>query len=72
MIYQDSTWALIRFANVRLALVTSGQPPPHLAFERSDAEAFGPLQTHRDGTRSTYVHDPSGNAIEVLDARQSH
>ena len=72
LIYQDSTWALIRFANVRLALVTSGQHPPHLAVERSDAEAFGPLRTHRDGTRSTYVHDPSRNAIEVLEARQNH
>ncbi|MFM8893395.1 MAG: VOC family protein [Planctomycetia bacterium] len=30
------------------------------------AEEFGPLKGHRDGTRSCYVADPSGNPVEVL------
>jgi catechol 2,3-dioxygenase-like lactoylglutathione lyase family enzyme len=66
LLYQDDTWALLRFANIRLALVTEGQHPPHLAFKREDAEAFGPLKTHRDGTRSAYIQDPYGNAVEIL------
>ncbi len=64
--YQDDTWALLEFANVRLALVLPGQHPPHIAFERADAERFGPLTPHRDGTRSVYVTDSEGNAVEIL------
>lgn len=66
LIFKDDTWALLRFANIRVALVTAGQHPPHLAFQREDAESFGALKTHRDGTRSTYIQDPSGNCLEIL------
>lgn len=64
--YQDETWALLEFGNTRLALVIPGQHPPHIGFIHPQAEAFGPLKPHRDGTRSCYVPDPSGNAVEVL------
>ena len=64
--YQDATWALLRFGNLDLALVIPEQHPPHLAFSHPDAGAFGPLKTHRDGTRSTYVADPSGNSVELM------
>lgn len=64
--YQDATWALLEFANVRLALVIPSQHPPHIAFVRADAEQFGPLKAHRDGTRSTYIADVSGNPVEIL------
>lgn len=64
--YQDDTWALLEFANTRLALVIPTQHPPHLGFESPEAERFGPLQPHRDGTRSIYIHDPSGNSVEIL------
>jgi catechol 2,3-dioxygenase-like lactoylglutathione lyase family enzyme len=65
--YQDETWALLSFANVKLALVTSGQHPPHLGFVTDDAVSYGNLRTHRDGTRSVYITDPSGNAVELID-----
>ena len=64
--YQDATWALLEFGNMRLALVIASQHPPHLALARADASSFGTLTTHRDGTRSTYVADPSGNSIEIM------
>lgn len=66
--YQDDTWAYLRFDNIRLALVVPGQHPAHLAFVVSDAESHGKLKTHRDGTRSIYVRDPSGNAVELVDS----
>jgi len=66
--YQDATWALLGFANIKLALVVHGQHPPHFAIVRSDAERFGPLTRHRDGTRSIYVPDSAGNQIEVMEA----
>ena len=74
--YQDDTWALLDFANIQLALVTPGQHPAHIAFLNSEAEMFGPLQRHRDGTQSIYITDPFGNAVEMIatqegeDARQ--
>jgi catechol 2,3-dioxygenase-like lactoylglutathione lyase family enzyme len=64
--YQDATWALLGFGNVDLALVIPGQHPAHIGFVSPDAEKFGELKTHRDGTRSCYVRDPSGNSVEIL------
>jgi len=66
--YQDPTWALLAFENVRLALVVPSQHPAHVGFVSEQAEEFGPLTGHRDGTRSCYVKDPSGNAVEILAA----
>jgi catechol 2,3-dioxygenase-like lactoylglutathione lyase family enzyme len=63
--YQDETWAFIEFENVKLALVIKGQHPPHIAVLREDAEKFGNLTGHRDGTHSCYIEDLAGNAIEI-------
>lgn len=67
-VYEDETWALLRFANIDLALVLPGQHPSHIAIERPDAARHGPLKTHRDGTASVYVDDPFGNVIEIMQA----
>src|SRR5262245_21264688 len=64
--YKDATWALLNFDNLKPALVIPEQHPPHIAFARPDAAAFGTLTTHRDGTRSTYVTDPAGNSGELM------
>ena len=68
--YQDATWAMLRFANCSLALVTPGQHPPHVGFvaPTEKAESYGELKGHRDGTRSIYIADPSGNPVELMDA----
>lgn len=67
--YQDNTWALLKFANASLALVIPEQHPPHLGFVTPTAETYGELKTHRDGTRSIYISDPSGNAVELMDPK---
>jgi catechol 2,3-dioxygenase-like lactoylglutathione lyase family enzyme len=64
--YQDETWAMLEFANIRLALVIPSQHPPHIALTSEEAERFGTIKRHRDGTESVYIKDPSGNSIEVL------
>lgn len=64
--YQDETWALLRFANLGLALVVPHQHPGHLGFVTPRAAEFGTLKRHRDGTESIYISDPSGNAVELL------
>ena len=65
--YQDPTWALLKFANLSMALVIPDQHPPHVAFSSPRAEEFGELRPHRDGTRSVYIADPAGNAVEIMD-----
>ncbi len=69
--YQDETWALLEFQNMQLALVIPAQHPPHIALASHEAVRFGPLKLHRDQTRSTYIRDPAGNTIEVLDMDQT-
>jgi catechol 2,3-dioxygenase-like lactoylglutathione lyase family enzyme len=68
VLYQDATWALLEFANIKLALVLPSQHPGHLSFVSPRASEFGELKLHRDGTRSVYVTDPDGNSIELLAA----
>lgn len=65
--YQDDSWAYLGFDNINLALVIPEQHPGHLAFIREDAEQYGTLKTHRDGTKSCYVSDPAGNSIEIME-----
>jgi len=66
ILYQDATWAFLEFANIKLALVLPSQHPGHVCFVHAEADKFGTLKTHRDGTRSCYVSDPAGNAVELL------
>jgi len=66
--YQDDTWALLDVgSDTKLALVTKNQHPPHICFVSPIAKVYkNTLKTHRDGTRSKYIKDPSGNVIELL------
>lgn len=64
--YQDKTWALLDIENTSIALVLPSQHPPHVAFGSPNAERYGDLTPHRDGTASVYVQDPFGNTVEFL------
>lgn len=73
VLYQDKTWAMLRVGGTKLAIVTPTQHPPHVAVELTAeelaeaSEAAGvPIDTHRDGSRGIYVHDPFGNAVELI------
>jgi hypothetical protein len=66
--YQDATWAILAFANVRLAFVLDEQHPPHIAI-LGDPSVFGAPTHHRDGTSSVYLKDPNGNNVEILALR---
>ena len=73
VVYQDSTWAFLKLGDTRLALVSPQQHPPHVAMRVSEAQlgsaakAAGlSIDVHRDGTRGIYIHDPFGNAVELI------
>jgi len=65
VVYQDETWALLEFGNVRLAFVIPEQHPPHIAI-LGDPSSYGDPQPHRDGTSSVYITDPDGTNVEIL------
>lgn len=64
--YEDETWAMLNFDNIQLALVIPEEHPPHICFEKTIPKNI-PAKEHRDGTRSVYDFDPSGNMIEYLE-----
>ena len=73
VLYADETWAFIRMGDVKLALVTPTQHPPHVALRvderqlKEAAESAGEeIESHRDGTRGIYLSDPDGNAVELI------
>lgn len=73
VLYQDATWALLRVGGLKLALVMPAQHPPHVAMrvdvaqlEEAARTSKTAVETHRDGTRGIYLHDPSGNAVELI------
>ena len=73
VLYQDDTWAFLNVGGAKLALVTPTQHPPHFAVkvdgqQLEDAARAAGLQIdhHRDGTRGIYLHDPFGNAVELI------
>lgn len=72
VLYQDDSWGLLQFANIKLALVLPEQHPGHLAFVHEHPEQLGQLEKHRDGTRSIYIEDSEGNPIELLEKASLH
>jgi catechol 2,3-dioxygenase-like lactoylglutathione lyase family enzyme len=73
VLYADNTWAFLRVGQGKIALVTPGQHPPHVALRVDEstlataAERAGkPIDKHRDGTTGIYVDDPSGNVLELI------
>ena len=65
--YQDATWGFLKFANAHLALVLPSQHPAHIALVSEKATVHPGLKAHRDGTRSVYITDTAGNAVELMD-----
>ena len=67
--YQDQTWALLKFDNISIALVTPGEHPPHFAVVDENLANEPNVKRHRDGIGYKYVKDPDNNFIEFIDQR---
>lgn len=73
VLYQDKSWAFLKVGGQKIALVNPHQHPPHVALNVSEDQLAEASKTtgiaidrHRDGTRGIYLHDPFGNAIELI------
>ena len=63
VIYIDTTWAMLKFNNINLALVIPTEHPPHIAFIDHDIKEG---VVHRDGSKAQYEDDGFGNIIEKI------
>ena len=66
VLFQDDTWALLEFNNIKLALVVPEQHPPHIAVKRRNLEKYGIPVKHRDGSESVYINSPDKNVFELI------
>lgn len=66
ILYQDDSWAMLEFENIKLALVLSEQHPLHFAIVKDNIKSYGTPIKHRDGSVSVYIKDHSGNTIEII------
>jgi len=75
VLYQDETWAFLESESSKIAFVTPKQHPAHIAFrvESEEQEEFlkelfpnHGWKLHRDGSKSFYAKDPSGNFVEFI------
>ncbi|MAX09722.1 MAG: glyoxalase [Candidatus Marinimicrobia bacterium] len=64
-IYSDHTWAFLKFENMKLALVTNNEHPPHFAII-DDLKKQKQTVKHRDGSESAYIKDIDFNYIELI------
>ena len=67
--HQDETWALLKFANISIALVTPGDHPPHFAVVDPNVASNPKHKLHRDGIAFLYELDPDANTIEKIDRK---
>ena len=67
--YQDSSWALLSFSNINLALVTKDEHPNHFAIVNEKINENKDIQFHRDGIGYLYIQDPDSNYIELIDRK---
>jgi catechol-2,3-dioxygenase len=74
VLYEDTTWGFIKVGTIKLALVTSGEHPPHISYKVESKQELddyankmnAKINVHRDRSESFYLNDPSGNAVEII------
>tara|TARA_Y100001970_G_C14230849_1_gene858533 strand:- start:1973 stop:2278 length:306 start_codon:yes stop_codon:yes gene_type:complete len=64
--YQDESWAMIEFENMKIALVLPDQHPPHIAVTCDDIEKHGNPGKHRDGSDFLYIEGLDENIFELI------
>ena len=67
--YKDSTWAMLEFENINLALVSKDEHPNHIAIVIEKKIKSKDIQFHRDGIGYLYIQDLDSNYIELIDRK---
>ena len=64
--YQDKSYAMLEFENMKLALVLPDQHPPHIVISCVDIEEQGKPGKHRDKSEFLYIKDINENVFELI------
>lgn len=68
VVYQDTTWAMLKIGESKIALVSKDQHPAHIAVRVENSLKFpcppDKVKVHRDSSSYYYGADPDGNIIE--------
>jgi|TARA_B100001123_G_C14920669_1_gene871634 catechol 2,3-dioxygenase-like lactoylglutathione lyase family enzyme len=67
VISEDKSWALLKFENINIALVSPNEHQPHIAFSVNNIIEYGRPSIHRDGIPYIYKEDDYGNVIELVE-----
>ena len=67
VISEDKSWALLKFENINIALVSPNEHQPHIAFCVNNIIEYGRPSIHRDGIPYIYKEDDYGNVIELVE-----
>ena len=66
LLYKTKTLAVLKFENIKVILSLPSEQRTHLAFLKENAASFGELREQSDLCVSTFIADPSGNQIELI------
>ena len=64
--YQDESYAMLEFKNMKIALVLPDQHPPHLAIKCDNIEEHGKPRKHRDESEFLYIEGFDKNVFELI------
>lgn len=68
LIHRGKTLAIISFRNVKLVLSLPSEQRPHIAISKDNASEFGEIMEQSDLCTSTFISDPTGNLIELVES----
>ena len=64
--YQDESYAMLEFNNMKIALVLPDQHPPHVAIKCDNIEEHGKPRKHRDESEFLYIEGFDKNVFELI------
>jgi len=68
LIHRSKTLAVISFRNIKLVLSLPSEQRPHVAIRKDNASEFGEIMEQSDLCKSTFISDPTGNLIELIES----
>lgn len=67
LLQRNSTLAVLKFNNLNVTLALPSSERAHVAYLKSNAAEFGELTPNFEGNSSTYLADPTGNIVELVE-----
>jgi len=68
VIRKEKTFAVLQFENLKLVLSLPSLERGHIGYFKPDASSFGEVRPMIDGSNGTYIADPTGNIVELVES----